>query len=173
VGWRGLVTVGLDPDGELAEIAAGFSLDIAVLERAHGVDAVELALRSATRPGASGPEPVAGFPRSAVAVQLRSTLPPGQAGWVTGRLPGSGSMPAGDSDVDVHAVAGYEPGDRLDGWYDALLATVSVGARDGATAARAASDVLGELPDVGVPHDGEDVRAVLARLASGRSLPPS
>ena len=35
------------PDGELAEVAAGFSLDMAVLERAHGVDAVELALRSA------------------------------------------------------------------------------------------------------------------------------
>src|SRR4051794_18765966 len=38
VGWRGLVTVGISADGELAEIAAGFSLDIAVLERAHGVD---------------------------------------------------------------------------------------------------------------------------------------
>jgi hypothetical protein len=35
-----------------------------------------------------------------------------------------------------------------------------------------ASDVLNDLPDVGVPHDGEEVRAVLARLASGRSVPP-
>src|SRR4051794_8525550 len=33
VGWRGLVTVGISPDGELAEVAAGFSLDMAVLER--------------------------------------------------------------------------------------------------------------------------------------------
>jgi hypothetical protein len=171
VGWRGLVTVGVDPDGELAEIAAGFSLDIAVLERAHGVDAVELALRSASRPGATGPDPEAGFPRSAVAVQLRSTLPPGQAGWVKGRLPGSGALPKVAGDVDLHAVAGYEPGDRLDGWYDALLATVSVGARDGATAARVASEVLDDLPEVGVPHDGEEVCAVLARLASGRSVP--
>ena len=97
IGWRGLVTVGLDPDGELAEIAAGFSLDMAVLERAHGVDAVELALRSASRPAAAGPEPVAGFPRSAVAVQLRSTLPPGQAGRVTGRLPGVGPRAAAAS----------------------------------------------------------------------------
>lgn len=48
VGWRGLVTVGIAPDGELAEVAAGFSLDMAVLERAHGVDAVELALHSAS-----------------------------------------------------------------------------------------------------------------------------
>ena len=62
---------GSRPDGELAEVAAGFSLDMAVLERAHGVDAVELALRSAggaarldRRPG--GPE------RAAVAVQLRA-----------------------------------------------------------------------------------------------------
>ncbi|WP_283956348.1 biotin carboxylase N-terminal domain-containing protein, partial [Blastococcus sp. CCUG 61487] len=50
VGWRGLVTVGVAPDGALAEVAAGFSLDVAVLERAHGVDAVELALRSAAAP---------------------------------------------------------------------------------------------------------------------------
>jgi hypothetical protein len=53
IGWRGLVTVGIAPDGDLAEVAAGFSLDIAVLERAHGVDAVELALRSLPR----GPDP--------------------------------------------------------------------------------------------------------------------
>jgi hypothetical protein len=169
VGWRGLVTVGLDPDGELAEIAAGFSLDMAVLERAHGVDAVELALRSASRPGAAGPEPVSGFPRSAVAVQLRSTLPPGQAGRVTGRLPGIVRPSTSQPDVDVMAVSGYEPGDRLDGWYDALLATVSVGARDGATAARVAEGVLSGLPETGVPHDGEDVCAVLGRL-SGSSL---
>lgn len=170
IGWRGLVTVGLDPDGELAEIAAGFSLDMAVLERAHGVDAVELALRSAARPGATGPEPVVGFPRAAVAVQLRSTLPPGQAGRVTGRLPGLGSEPAAGPDADVVAVSGYEPGDRLDGWYDALLATVSVGAEDGATAARIASDVLSGLPEAGVPHDGAEVCAVLGRL-SGTSVP--
>jgi acetyl/propionyl-CoA carboxylase alpha subunit len=165
VGWRGLVTVGVDPDGELAEISAGFSLDMAVLERAHGVDAVELALRSASRPGASAPEPVAGFPRSAVAVQLRSTLPPGQAGRVTGRLPGLDRVVAPAPDVEVVAVSGYEPGDRLDGWYDALLATVSVGARDGETAARAAAEVLTGLPETGVPHDGAEVCAVLGRLA--------
>ena len=170
VGWRGLVTVGISPDGELAEIAAGFSLDIAVLERAHGVDAVELALRSAARPGATAPEPVAGFPRSAVAVQLRSTLPPGQAGRVTGRLPGLGPEPEAGPDADVVAVSGYEPGDRLDGWYDALLMTVSVGAKDGATVARVASDVLTGLPEVGVPHDGAEVRAVLGRL-SGSVVP--
>jgi acetyl/propionyl-CoA carboxylase alpha subunit len=172
IGWRGLVTVGLDPDGELAEIAAGFSLDIAVLERAHGVDAVELALRSAARPAAAGPQPVAGFPRSAVAVQLRSTLPPGEAGRVKGRLPGvvpTRSAP----DIEVVAVSGYEPGDRLDGWYDALLATVSVGARDGVTAARAASQVLSGLPETGVPHDGDEVCAVLDRLASSGSVPRS
>jgi hypothetical protein len=71
----------------------------------------------------------------------------------------------------VVAVSGYEPGDRLDGWYDALLTTVSVGARDGATAARVASDVLTGLPEAGVPHDGEDVCAVLSRLASSGSAP--
>jgi hypothetical protein len=171
VGWRGLVTVGLDPDGELAEIAAGFSLDMAVLERAHGVDAVELALRSASRPAAGGPAPIAGFPRSAVAVQLRSTLPPGVAGRVTGRLPGVVPAQAGDPDIEAVAVSGYAPGDRLDGWYDALLATVSVGARDGTTAARAAADALTGLPEIGVPHDGEQVCAVLSRLASGGSVP--
>ena len=53
VGWRGLVTVGIAPDGELAEVAAGFSLDMAVLERAHGVDAVELALTQRGRTGAA------------------------------------------------------------------------------------------------------------------------
>src|SRR3954464_15979541 len=86
VGWRGLVTVGIDPDGELAEVAAGFSLDMAVLERAHSVDAVELTLRSVA--GLSEEAPVeTSTPRAAVAVQLRSTLPPGTAGRVTGRLP--------------------------------------------------------------------------------------
>jgi hypothetical protein len=69
-------------------------------------------------------------------------------------------------------VSGYEPGDRLDGWYDALLATVSVGAKDGPTAARVASEVLTGLPDAGVPHDGEDVCAVLERL-SGSSVTPA
>jgi hypothetical protein len=165
VGWRGLVTVGLDPDGEMAEIAAGFSLDMAVLERAHGVDAVELALRSISRAGGGGLEPVAGFPRSAVAAQLRSTLPPGEAGRVTGRLPGVGPVSTSEPDAEITAVSGYEPGDRLDGWYDALLATVSVGAKDGATAARAASAVLTDLPETGVPHDGSEVCAVLGRLS--------
>lgn len=170
IGWRGLVTVGVDPDGELAEIAAGFSLDIAVLERAHGVDAVELALRSAS-PGSA--EPASGFPRAAVAAQLRSTLAPGEAGRVTGRLPGVGRVPAGGSDVDVVAVSGYEPGDRLDPWYDALLATVSAGARDSATAARAVAEALTGLSDAGVPHDGDEVCAVLGRLASGTAVPGS
>lgn len=170
IGWRGLVTVGVEPDGELAEIAAGFSLDIAVLERAHGVDAVELALRSVSATAGS-PEPVEGFPRAAVAAQLRSTLPPGEAGRVTARLPGVEQLPAGAP--DVVAVSGYEPGDRLDPWYDALLATVSAGARDGATAARAVADALTGLPDAGVPHDGAEVCAVLGRLASGTAVPGS
>jgi acetyl/propionyl-CoA carboxylase alpha subunit len=168
VGWRGLVTVGISPDGELAEVSAGFSLDVAVLERAHGVDAVELALRSGT--GTDLPE--AGRPRrAAVAVQLRSTLPPGIEGRITGRLPGSGWTGTGDPDVDVVAVSGYERGGRLDGWYDALLATVSAGAPDTATAARAAAQVLSGLPETGVPHDGPEVCEVLERLAAGTTLP--
>ena len=170
LGWRGLVTVGIAPDGELAEIAAGFSLDIAVLERAHGVDAVELALRSAVQPTPGGPAPVGREPRSAVTVQLRSTLPPGEAGRVTGRLPGTGPLPNRVAGVDVVAISGYEPGDRLDGWYDALLATVSAGAQDTASAARSAAEVLTALPDTGVPHDGREVLAVLERLASGRPI---
>jgi acetyl/propionyl-CoA carboxylase alpha subunit len=168
VGWRGLVTVGIAPDGTLAEVAAGFSLDLAVLERAHGVDAVELALRSAA--GRSAPSPQ-GEPRAAVAVQLRAGLPPGTPGTVTGRLPGTGPLPARDDDVDVVAVTGYAPGDRLDGWYDALLATVSAAGPDTAAAAKAAAGVLSGLDDVGVPHDGAEVCAVLGRLADGSAVP--
>jgi acetyl/propionyl-CoA carboxylase alpha subunit len=164
IGWRGLVTVGIAPDGELAEVAAGFSLDIAVMERAHGIDAVELALRSATDAGAPDHDPDR-VRSAALAVQLRATLPPGTAGTVTGRLPGDGSSGAG-----VVAVSGYDPGDRLDGWYDALLATVSVAAGDTAAAARAAAEVLADLSDTGVPHDGAEVRAVLDRLAAGRPV---
>jgi hypothetical protein len=167
VGWRGLVTVGIDPDGELAEVAAGFSLDMAVLERAYGVDAVELALLSA---GRGGPAPEGRAPRAAVVAQLRSTLPPGTAGRVTGRLPG-GDPVQGPGDVEVVAVSGYEPGDRLDGWYDALLATVSAGGPDTRSAAGAVSAVLSGLADTGVPHDGDEVSAVLARLAAGSSIP--
>jgi acetyl/propionyl-CoA carboxylase alpha subunit len=166
VGWRGLVTVGIDPDGGFAEVAAGFSLDMAVLERAHGVDAVELALRSADGGGSA---PDGGAPRAAVAAQLRATLPPGTAGRVTGPLPGRAV--AEPSGVQLVAVSGYDPGDRLDGWYDALLATVSVGGPDTRTAAGTASAVLSGLPDVGVPHDGADVSVVLARLAAGKSVP--
>jgi acetyl/propionyl-CoA carboxylase alpha subunit len=172
VGWRGLVTVGISPDGELAEVAAGFSLDIAVLERAHGVDAVELALRSAAPPRNDAGGPASSAWRPAVAVQLRATLPPGEAGRIAGRLPGTGrSEPRPEAGVDVVAVGGYEPGDRLDGWYDALLATVSAAADDTATAARAASQALSGLPELGVPHDGPDVRAVLQRLAAGDAVP--
>ncbi len=170
VGWRGLVTVGVDPHGDLAEVAAGFSLDLAVLERAHGVDAVDLALRSA---GSGAPPeglPTPTEPRAAVAVQLRSTLPPGTAGKITGRLP-LVERPTEADGAEVVAVHGYDPGDRLDGWYDALLATISAGAPDTATAARAASELLQGLPDTGVPHDGEEVCAVLTRLASGRAAP--
>ncbi len=167
VGWRGLVTVGIDPDGELAEVAAGFSLDMAVLERAYGVDSVELALRSAE---GGGPAPEGRAPRAAIVAQLRSTLPPGTAGRVTGRLPG-GSRVEGPGDVEVVAVSGYEPGDRLDGWYDALLATVSAGGPDTRSAAGAVSALLSGLTDTGVPHDGSDVSAVLARRAAGRSVP--
>ena len=163
VGWRGLVTVGIDPDGELAEVAAGFSLDMAVLERAHGVDAVDLALRSAGRHPAD--RPAAGPPsRAAVAVQLRSTLPPGAPGTVVGPLPSLG-RPTALEGAEVMSVHGYDPGDRLDGWYDALLATVSAGAQDVATAARAARGLLQGLPETGVPHDGPEVCAVVGRLA--------
>jgi hypothetical protein len=164
IGWRGLVTVGIAPDGDLAEVAAGFSLDIAVLERAHGVDAVELALRSLPRGRPERALPTPGEPRAAVAVQLRSTLPPGTAGTVTGRLP-SVVRPIATEGAEVVAVHGYDRGDRLDGWYDALLATISAAAPDVATAARAAMGLLSGLPEAGVPHDGEDVGAVLDRLA--------
>jgi hypothetical protein len=171
VGWRGLVTVGIDPDGELAEVAAGFSLDMAVLERAYGVDAVELALRSADRSAdRGGPAPEGSAPRAAVAAQLRSTLPPGTAGRVTGPLP-DGPRVEGAGNIDVVAVSGYDPGDRLDGWYDALLATVSAGGPDTRSAAGAVSAVLSGLTDTGVPHDRGDVAAVLARLAAGSSVP--
>jgi hypothetical protein len=168
VGWRGLVTVGIAPDGALAEVAAGFSLDMAVLERAHGVDAVELALRSAGG-GGGGPAPEGSEPRAAVVAQLRSTLPPGTAGRVTGRLPDG--RPEGPGDVELVAVSGYEPGDRLDGWYDALLATVSAAGPGTRSAASAVSGVLSALPDAGLPHDGVDVSAVLGRLAAGSSTP--
>jgi acetyl/propionyl-CoA carboxylase alpha subunit len=171
VGWRGLVTVGIAPDGALAEVAAGFSLDIAVLERAYGVDAVELALRSAAGSRAPRQEPASTPRRSAVAVQLRAGLPPGTPGHVTGRLPGTTPQPGTDDGTEVVTVSGYEPGDRLDGWYDALLATVSAAAPDTATAARAAAEVLAGLPDVGVPHDGAEVCAVLGRLAAGNGVP--
>ncbi|WP_409331795.1 biotin carboxylase N-terminal domain-containing protein [Trujillonella humicola] len=170
VGWRGLVTVGVDPDGELAEVAAGFSLDMAVLERAHAVDAVELALRSAA--GTTGQLPTPADPtRAAVAVQLRATLPPGTAGRVTGRLPGPGRLRGRRRSLELVATRGYEPGDRLDGWYDALLATVSAGAADVPAAARAVSDALTGLGGTGVPHDGPEVCAVLDRLASGDLTP--
>ncbi|UOY01347.1 biotin carboxylase N-terminal domain-containing protein [Blastococcus sp. PRF04-17] len=170
VGWRGLVTVGVSADGELAEVAAGFSLDMAVLERAHGVDAVELALRSAAGAAAVAAAPSGRPAQFAVTVQLRSTLPPGTAGRVTGRLPDGRPVTGVPEGVEAVAVTGYEPGDRLDGWYDALLATVSAAAPDTATAARAASDVLSGLPEIGVPHDGTEVCAVLGRLAAGNAV---
>ena len=90
VGWRGLVTVGISPDGELAEVAAGFSLDMAVLERAHGLDAVELALRSAAggSGGRAGGAARCGRPSSP---SCGPSCPPARrAGY--GRLPGSRSL---------------------------------------------------------------------------------
>jgi hypothetical protein len=77
--------------------------------------------------------------------------------------------PAATDGAEVVAVHGYDRGDRLDGWYDALLATISAGAPDVATAARAASSLLAALPEAGVPHDGDEVGPVLDRLAGGRA----
>ena len=173
VGWRGLVTVGIAPDGELAEVAAGFSLDIAVLERAHGVDAVELALRSAAG-GRRRRRARAGVPRGPPSPSsCGPTLPPGTAG--PGHRPAARDRLAAGrraTDVELVAVSGYEPGDRLDGWYDALLATVSAAGPDTATAAaRRRPPCCRTLPDVGVPHDGAEVCAVLGRLAAGSSVP--
>ena len=168
VGWRGLVTVGISDDGELAEVAAGFSLDMAVLERAQGVNAVELALRSV----AGGAEPTpAHEPVSAVVAQLRATLPPGTPGRIDSWLPGSDGRPQAAAGIEVTAVIGYEPGDRVDGWYDALLATVSAGSADLRAAAGAIENVLAGVPASGVPDDGAEVRAVLARLAAGSTAP--
>jgi hypothetical protein len=168
VGWRGLVTVGVDPDGELAEVAAGFSLDMAVLERAHGVDAVALALRSAA--GVRGKDGGEGRGRrAAVVAQLRATLPPGEPGRITGRLPVERRTMREGADIEVVAVSGYDPGDRLDGWYDALLSTASAAGPDVGTAAGAVSRVLSHLPETGVPHDGAEVCAVLGRLADERT----
>jgi hypothetical protein len=106
-----------------------------------------------------------------VVAQLRCTLPPGTSGRIRGRLPGTEGRTVRDSGADLVAVSGYEPGDRLDGWYDALLATVSAGADEVGTAARAAGRVLSAVPDAGVPHDGEEVSAVLDRLARGEPRP--
>ncbi|MDP5185523.1 hypothetical protein QOZ88_23065, partial [Blastococcus sp. BMG 814] len=126
----------------------------------------------ATGPRESDPGPQARpAPRAAVVAQLRATLPPGTAGRISGRLPGSGRPPEAEGGVDLVAVSGYDPGDRLDGWYDALLATVSGGADGVATAARAVSRALSGLPGAGVPHDGAEVCAVLGRLAEGRAFP--
>jgi hypothetical protein len=82
-------------------------------------------------------------------------------------LPATGRA-AVEGGAEVAAVSGYEPGDRLDGWYDALLATTSAAAADVPTAARAVSAALSGLPETGVPHDGAEVCAVLQRLAEGR-----
>ena len=89
---------------------------------------------------------------------------------MTGRLPRA-ARPAGSSDADLVAVSGFDPGDRLDGWYDALLATVSAGGPDPRSAAAAVSAVLSTMPDIGVPHDGGEVSAVLERLSAGSSVP--
>ena len=174
VGWRGLVTVGISPDGELAEVAAGFSLDMAVLERAHGVDAVELALRSAGRQPRRGAarrgRPRGRRRRPAAGRACR----PGTPGRVTGRLPGIGPLPARDGDVELVAVSGYEPGDRLDGWYDALLATVSAGRpghRDrGAGRFRRARRTC---PTSACRTTARRCCAVLGRLAAGSTRPGS
>ena len=128
--------MGVDPDGELAEVAAGFSLDMAVLERAHGVDAVELALRSAADPRKAGGR---GPPANPAPPSSPSSARPSRR-HARARSPAGCRRPAGgprEGGVEVVAVSGYDPGDRLDGWYDALLATTSAGAPDVPTAARA------------------------------------
>jgi hypothetical protein len=45
---------------------------------------------------------------------------------------------------------------------------VSAAAPDLPAAANAAAEALSDLPEVGVPHDGGEVCAVLQRLAEGR-----
>ena len=82
------------------------------------------------------------------------------------RLPGSdgGSGPA---DAELVAVSGYDPGDRLDGWYDALLVTVSAGGPDTRSAAAALAAALSALlvpMMVEAGHDAMDeMRGALAK----------
>jgi hypothetical protein len=52
-----------------------------------------------------------------------------------------------------------------------LLATVSAGAPGIAAAARGVSQALSGLAEIGVPHDGAEIRAVLDRLSSGAPAP--
>ena len=164
IGWRGLVTVGLDPDGELAEIAAGFSLDMAVLERAHGVDAVELALRSASRPARAVRS------RSRASRARRS---PSSCGRPCRPARPAGHRPAARRRTRAAAGPGRRRRRRLRlraGRPARRLVRRAAGdgqrrSQDGATAARVASDVLTGLPEAGVPHDGDEVCAVLGRLS--------
>ena len=149
-------------------MAAGFSLDMAVWSGRTA--STPSSWRCAAPPARGGRRPTpAREPRAAVVAQLRATLPPGYAG--PDHRPAPGDLPAarGDGGVELVAVSGYDAGDRLDGWYDALLATVSAGGPDVPAAARAVGAALAGLPDSGVPHDGPEVCAVLTRLADGDS----
>ena len=70
----------------------------------------------------------------------------------------------------AEAVTGdLDPGERRRA-HD-TLARAMLARGDTATAARAVSDVLDAVPEVGVPHDGPEVCAVLERLASGSPAP--
>ena len=163
------------PDGELAEVAAGFSLDMAVLERAHGVDAVELALRSAA--GARRPAPrAAREPRAAVVAQLRVDPSAGHAG--PGHRPAAGDRPRPARGRGRRAGRRQRLRRRataLDGWYDALLATVSAGgarrrrprpARSPRRCSRAARDRRAARRRRGAAR-------CCGRLAEGRSTAPT
>ena len=172
VGWRGLVTVGIAPGRRAGRDRGRF------LPRHRRPGA--RARRRRGRAGAAQREPHGGQPGAGRGVPARRRRRPaaldaaaGDGGPGDRTSPGHGSGPGRASDVDVVAVSGYEPGDRLDGWYDALLATVSAAGPDSATAARAVADALSGLPEVGVPHDGDEVCAVLARLAVGTAGPGS
>lgn len=157
LGWQGLVSVALAPDGAPVGIRGGLPAELGLVELRAGRDLVHAAIAFAEE--ASPPTGSPGAP-AAVGGVVRATAVPG-AGQRT--LISEFVAPTGEG---VAWEPGYAAGDPLWSWYDPVLAVVGVPGGDLGAAMTGFLSATSGVRVGGVPNDLDQLRERAADIAT-------